>query len=232
MRPLLRPSAASDHIPPGGVTLRTAPVPAGSRKSDISPGRVHTSRGGDGSDEVWTNASPRTPGPAAATEHQAAAREVSCTSVASSTKNATTADRARSVADWRRVESLYRQLSTILNDPEQRNAPSDDLTGSLAEQLGRVLAHYFDREDAFLLDLLEIWSEIVGLSGTSSQRYQRLYLDERYDRLAPYQSGAERRRPRPFEASVETVRRLSDLNRIRDVLAPIDIGGILGGSTS
>jgi hypothetical protein len=73
MRPLPRPSAASDRIRPGGVTLERRQSRPGSRTSDISPGRVHTSGGGGGSDEVWTNGPPRTP----ATEGQAAAREVS-----------------------------------------------------------------------------------------------------------------------------------------------------------
>ena len=75
MRLLPRPSAVSDRLRPGGVdvTLRTAPVPAGSRKSDISPGRVHTREAAVVRMKVWTDGPPRTP----STEGQAAAREVS-----------------------------------------------------------------------------------------------------------------------------------------------------------
>jgi hypothetical protein len=44
--------------------------------------------------------------------------------------------------------------------------------------------------------------------------------------------GGARRRPKPFEAAVETVRRIADLNRIRDRLEALQTSGVLGGSVS
>jgi hypothetical protein len=41
-----------------------------------------------------------------------------------------------------------------------------------------------------------------------------------------------RRLPRPFEASVETVRRIQDLNRIRDAVEGVPSSAVLGGSLS
>src|SRR5205807_3605128 len=44
--------------------------------------------------------------------------------------------------------------------------------------------------------------------------------------------GETRRRPRPFESSVETVRRLIDLNGLRQALSGMQTAAILGGSVS
>src|SRR5258706_12631446 len=41
-----------------------------------------------------------------------------------------------------------------------------------------------------------------------------------------------RRRPRPFEAAVETCRRLIDVNRFRQALSILQTGAILGGPVS
>ncbi len=136
-------------------------------------------------------------------------------------------------ADWRRVDQLYKQVVEILNDPEQQNQLPDLLMGSLAESVGRLLAHYDGDELLFMKDLFLIWSHIEGLKGSSVKQFQRLYHDNRLERFPEYNPHTKgRRRPKPFEASIETCRRLADLNRVRDVLTPFQSGGILGGSVS
>jgi hypothetical protein len=136
-------------------------------------------------------------------------------------------------ADWRRVENLYRQFNAIVDDKERTNVPPDQLTGSLAESLGRVLAHYDGSEINFVEDFLSICSRIQELKGSRAERFRSLYHDERLMRFAAYNPpGDERRRPRPFEAAVETCRRLRDLNGIRDGLASVPTAAILGGSSS
>lgn len=138
----------------------------------------------------------------------------------------------RARADWRRVEELYRQISTILNDREGTNAPPSALLGALAEQLGRTFAHYEGKELDFIEDVLALMSDIDGLSGDRSARFDASYRDERFDRIPIYLDSAERRRPKPFEATVETARRLNDLNVVRDALIDLPTSGILGGSVS
>lgn len=109
----------------------------------------------------------------------------------------------------------------------------DDLVGALAEGLGRVLAHYEDQERRFMEDLFDIWSNIEGLTESPMDRFRWLYYDMRLERSKEYNPpGEERRRPKPFETSIETCRRLMDLNRVRDALAHLPTGGILGGSAS
>lgn len=138
----------------------------------------------------------------------------------------------RSRADWRSVEQLYSQFTSILARNE-RVPP--EVAGALATSLGRVLAFYEDDEQLFLADLTNLWSEIDKLSGSDSDRFRALYFDHRLDKVPEYKFPPDpdtRRRPRPFEASVETVRRLTDLNNLRNALSDIESAGILGGSVS
>jgi len=135
-------------------------------------------------------------------------------------------------ADWRSVEQLYRQFSTIVakGDP----VPTE-ITGSLANSLGRVLAFYEDEETTFVRDLLDLWSSVDRLQGSDESKFRRLYFDPRLNDYAEYRfppEGGIRRRPRPFEAAVETSRRLIDLNHVRRQMADIQSGGVLGGSVS
>jgi hypothetical protein len=136
-------------------------------------------------------------------------------------------------ADWRRAHHLYRQFSAIVGDPDRPRAPSDDIVGALAEALARVFAAYEDSEREFLDDLAALFGDVDGLPDDPVDRFRRLYKDTRLDRIATYTEGQDgRRRPRPFEAAVETVRRIDDLNRLRDVLELLPSSAILGGSMS
>ncbi|MGI0015024.1 MAG: hypothetical protein ACREBU_16520 [Nitrososphaera sp.] len=108
----------------------------------------------------------------------------------------------------------------------------DAVVSSMAEGLARVFAHYDGQERQFMEDLLHIWCQIDRFGNSSAERFRRLYRDERLDRFPAYKPDQGRPRPKPFEASIETCRRLMDLNRVRDALAPLQTGGILGGSVS
>lgn len=136
-------------------------------------------------------------------------------------------------ADWRRSSNLYGQFRAIVDDEEKINLPPDDLTGALAESWGRTFAHYDGKEMEFIDDLFEVCCQKKSPRGTTrAERFKDLYYDKELDRLKPYVTGEGRRRPKPFEAAVETCRRLRDLNRIRNEFAVLDSAGILGGSVS
>ena len=133
-------------------------------------------------------------------------------------------------ADWRRVQKLYRQLSDVV-DSHNLN---DDLAGSLAHAMARTCAAYDGEEELFVRHLLEIICESAPQLGSVEERFRSLYHDHRYTEFTEYQKHGEatRRRPTPFEAAVETCRRLRDVNRLREHLAPVPTGCILGGSAS
>ncbi len=136
-------------------------------------------------------------------------------------------------ADWRRSGDLYKQFNAIVDDAERTNIPPEELIGSLGESWGRTFAHYDGKEMQFVDDLFEICCQIQKPAGaTRVEQFRRLYSDERLNRLNAYVTGRERRRPKPFEAAVETCRRLRDLNRVRDELSTVNTAGILGGSVS
>ena len=133
-------------------------------------------------------------------------------------------------ADWRRVDRLYRQLTTIVS---RGDGIPTEVAGALANALGRVLAFYEDDEPQFVQDLVTLWSNIDGLNGSYRDNFRRLYFDSRFDKYSDYVLAPEkRRRPRPFETAVETCRRLVDLNDLRHALSSIQCGAILGGSVS
>jgi hypothetical protein len=136
-------------------------------------------------------------------------------------------------ADWRQVEQLYAQLSRIKKDSNYSDPPPE-LTARLAESITRVFASYEAKEEQFLVDLRELMADVDGFSDDPRDRFRWLYIDDELQRFQVYNpsSTGTRRRPRPFEAAVETVRRILDLNRVRDRLAPLSTSAVLGGSLS
>ena len=136
-------------------------------------------------------------------------------------------------ADWRWVEDLYKQFTKIV---DSRTSIPPDIAGALAKSLGRVIAHYEGSESLFCDDLLALWSEIDGArleETTALGRFRELYFDKRLDKFGEYQPPhGQRRRPKPFEAAIETSRRLIDINKIRTALSGEPRAAILGGSVS
>jgi len=108
------------------------------------------------------------------------------------------------------------------------------ITDRLAEAVAGVFASYEDCEDEFLLDLRDTMVEIDGIVGTEKERSTHLYKDEALKKFDIFRGGGQnaKPRPKPFEAAVETVQRITDLNKIRDQLRPLGTTGILGGSLS
>ncbi|WP_274562472.1 hypothetical protein [Streptomyces spiramyceticus] len=141
-------------------------------------------------------------------------------------------------ADWRQIEGLYRQMTSLLDEasPEKPMGELPDIiAGPLALRFGRVFAAYAGKEDTFGEDLLTVMSEVDSLTGDDIDRFRKLYLDTRCDQHAPYRrDNTKRRRPRPFEAAIETSRRLRDLNDFRRITAQAGVAtaGIVGGSAS
>ncbi|MFG2397720.1 hypothetical protein [Streptomyces lydicus] len=138
-------------------------------------------------------------------------------------------------ADWRQVRGLYQQMSSLLSNPTGPDELPDIIAGALALRLGRVFAAYTGREEKFGDDLLTIMSDVDGITADPSERFRHLYADERFNSLTPYrQDNRKRRRPKPFEAAIETCRRIRDLNSLRNVMAAarVSTAGILGGSTT
>jgi hypothetical protein len=135
-------------------------------------------------------------------------------------------------ADWRAVNKLYSQFSAVVNQRLQTISP--DITSALANQLGRVLAHYDAAEPQFCDDLMMVVGTIDQghLPEREDEKFFELYTDGRLDAYPEYQLSAERRRPKPFEASIETCRRLICLNNIQKSLRRLGTGAILGGSAS
>ncbi len=127
---------------------------------------------------------------------------------------------------WTRAATVYEQCIRALEDPYSPYLP-DKLAAFLAELLSRVSVSYFGREGQFLQDARD------NMAGGDS--LANLYFDERFQRLPIYRESpvpAGRRRPTPFEAIAETARRLRDMNRLVELLGPLTMGGVLGGSMS
>lgn len=131
--------------------------------------------------------------------------------------------------DWRRVRGLYEQFSSIASQGE----PPIDLAGALSGALARTFASYEDNETTYVEDLADLMGVIDGHPEDPADRFWFLYKDERLEDYHAYRARAGgKRRPRPFEAAVETVRRITDLNQLRDRLEQLPTSGILGGSVS
>jgi len=136
--------------------------------------------------------------------------------------------------DWRRVRALYEQLAHSLREHGLRVQDVVELHTELAEALARTFANYEGLEDVFVQDLELLLSAIEGLESlTPAERFRFLYKDTRLNALEVYAPDSDgRRRPKLFEAAVETVRRIVDLNRVHDSLAGLPTTAILGGSLS
>ncbi len=142
-------------------------------------------------------------------------------------------------ADWRRVIALYTQFSRIVSVTDREDDPDDDLTGGLAEAISRTFAHYENDELTFMRHLFEVFRGVEidrdpdPWTAPEVDQMQSLYMDRRLD-FGPYDhlAGSKKRRPTPFEAAIETTRRIIDVNRLRELLANTSTAALLGGSLS
>lgn len=133
-------------------------------------------------------------------------------------------------ADWQRIEQLYGQLTRVV----ATGHISDALAGQLAKAMARTCAAYDGIEEQFVDDLLAVIADVEGEPGDRNQQFRHFYYDSRYTQFPAYlkTDAEDRRRPTPFEAAVETCRRLRDVNRLRAQLVSVPTGCVLGGSAS
>jgi hypothetical protein len=139
--------------------------------------------------------------------------------------------------DWRRVHRLYSQLSAIAEDERLDGYDlSNEIPSALAEALGRTFASYENNEEKFIDDLLLLCAVIEQRDPSDPATFRELYFDVRLNRFDGYKLRVGgRRKPKPFEAAVETVRRIRDLNQIQEVFESgevLETSAILGGSLS
>ncbi|MEU6225947.1 hypothetical protein [Streptomyces sp. NPDC047042] len=139
---------------------------------------------------------------------------------------------AKERVDWDLAANAYLQCVGFVSD---EGAYLPDIAASfLAEAMTRLAVNYDSQEEQLISDTLAVWGMTEGRSGRPSDVFAELYLDERYQAISAYDasSGAGRRRPTPFEAVVETARRLRDLDEVRKCLIDQQTAGILAGSVS
>lgn len=131
-------------------------------------------------------------------------------------------------ADWARVRAVYRQCLDCLSGTDGYLPPK--LPAFLAELLARISASYSLDEEQYLADAIRN----LQLADPDSLTVAEMYEDRRFLSNPIYSRAGlgDRRRPSPFEAILETTRRLRDLMAIEQALAGSSTGGILGGSMS
>src|SRR5215831_7365079 len=123
------------------------------------------------------------------------------------------------IGDWRAVDALCRQLTKLKNGSNGVPGPMSEVGQKLTDATARVFASYEGEENLFLTHLCETMCTIDGIDGGEHLRFRKLYKDLGLSDFAPYRSeGSNRGRPKPYEAAVETARRLSDLNRLAAAL--------------
>lgn len=139
---------------------------------------------------------------------------------------------ANAKADWREVRGSYRQSLALAADPDITVLP-ERLLASLGTAFDRLVPAYANDEEQFLVHAMATLLDIDGADRITHGRLGALYDDERFRRLAAFGGVSERTvRPAPFEACVETIRRLRDLRAVRDGVAPVASSGVVGGSSS
>jgi len=142
---------------------------------------------------------------------------------------------AHATADWHLAAGVYRQCIKIADDDDTIVIP-DAVLSFLAEAIDRVSVHYFGKEKEFVLHALAVFGDVEKAERISQSLFHRLYEDNRFDRFTQYAVGPsstmKKRRPRPFEAIVETARRLGDVCSIRRTLEDLPVYVTLGGSAS
>jgi len=138
----------------------------------------------------------------------------------------------RARADWNLVSGIYSQASQLVADSRSDYLPPA-IPGFLAEALSRAAAYYTTDKMQMAEDFLSVIEEDESFDGSPEERFRHFYFDERPRRFDFYKPDASGRiRPTPFESSVETCRRLRDLQAIRDACKQTGAGIILGGSMS
>lgn len=139
--------------------------------------------------------------------------------------------------DWRAIEAIYLQLSLLKKNGGPTPPSLPLVLDQLAEATAQVFSAYEGLEDVFLEHLRELMLRIDKPGWKPRLEFRNLCKDESLRRFDLFRRG-DRPPPRPFEAAVETVRRLVDLNQLRSqfqepqILRELETSAILGGSLS
>ncbi|MEU4473914.1 hypothetical protein [Micromonospora sp. NPDC023888] len=134
------------------------------------------------------------------------------------------------VADWRRVTGLYRQCVQFAA-PRGVRQPPRPLREALAQAMQDVSASYREREEQMCAHGLAVLANNEGHEEIDGALWQRYYRDDRFADLTEA-APAGRPVPTPYEAMVETCRRIRDARSLRLALAGTGTTGLLVGSAS
>lgn len=135
-------------------------------------------------------------------------------------------------ANWGRVIGAYEQCIRSVWPVSDYMPPV--MPAFLAEMTARLSPSYYNHEDEFLSDAYAAYVQGAENAGLGSLSARELYRDAVLSSSEFYAASPRtgRRRPTPFEATVETGRRLRDIRRVERSLHTHSVAAILGGSAS
>lgn len=133
-------------------------------------------------------------------------------------------------ANWTRVKDLYEQCVRILEDGSEQELP-EELRDALAKAIQGLSSAYSGHEDQMCEHGLAIFADAEGQEILDTNVLLHHYHDGRFTRT-DRTGGAGRPRPSPYEALIETCRRLRDARAVRAVLKGTGTSGLPCGSTS
>jgi len=137
---------------------------------------------------------------------------------------------ANACADWNQVRGLYGQsIQALRSTPTSR--PPDEVLGALAEAVFGIAASYVDREEHLAEHVLAVFADVEGSEAFDEDLFCAHYAGLRFYGADTVDAGS-RRRPPPYEAVVETCRRLRDATLVRRLFVGGATSGIMAGSTS
>jgi hypothetical protein len=132
-------------------------------------------------------------------------------------------------ADWRPARALFQQLVQLV-DSGSPHIP-DELCEAFADAIGKIAASYAGHEALLSEHALAILADVEGGEILDRELFRAYYEDDRFN-SAPGVRSASRRRPAPYEAMVETCRRLRDARSLRVACRNTVTSGLPVGSTS
>jgi hypothetical protein len=132
-------------------------------------------------------------------------------------------------ADWHPVRALFQQLVQLV-DSGSPYVP-DELCEAFADAIGKIAASYAGREALLCEHALALLADVEGGEILNRELFRACYEDDRFS-STPGARPASRRRPAPYEAIVETCRRLRDARSLRVACRNTVTSGLPVGSIS
>lgn len=124
------------------------------------------------------------------------------------------------------------RVSRAAQTSRGRFEPANQLFDSFVDSVEALLVRYLGREETLVADILRVCLGADALHDTHAMLFAYLYDDGGFGVPAGPDGGGPDRRPRPFEAFVETLRRIRDLRSLVAGISQGSIAGLLGGSVS